>query len=145
MKLWHTRSYPSSTSHRLLAIHIGSLLLLLAGLAMNTPAIATPNVIDTKTIQYLLEYVRESNLTFVRNFSDHTSADAASHIQKKYRHFQDKIKTPEEFIELCASKSLMTGRTYRVIDEQGHELQTRDWLMHALTAYRNEQSQTSAK
>ena len=145
MEQRHTRCYPMSVSARLFALRIGRLVLLLAGLAMGTQATATPNESNSGTIRYLLEYVRESNLTFRRNFSSHTSEEAASHIQEKYQHFQDEIESPEDFIDLCASKSLMTGRYYLIIDEQGHELRTRDWLMKALTGYRNEQSQTTTK
>jgi len=140
MEQRHARCYPMSASVRLFA-----LVLLLTGLAVGKPATATPNANDSRTIQYLLEYVRESNLTFRRNFSSHTSEEAASHIQEKYQHFQDEIESPEDFIALCASKSLMTGRYYLIIDEQGRELRTRDWLMKALTSYRNGQGRTSAK
>jgi len=136
----HTRRYPMSASARLFA-----LVLLLASLAIGTPAIATPDANDARTIQYLLGYVRQSNLTFRRNFSSHTSEEAASHIQEKYHHFRDEIASPEDFIDMCASKSLMTGRYYLIIDEQGHETRTRDWLMKALNNYRNERNPTSTK
>ncbi len=138
MEQRHARCYPLSASARLFF-----LVLLLAGLAMGTPAVATPNADDARTIQYLLGYVRESNLTFKRNFSSHTSEEAASHIQEKYQHFRDEIESPEDFIDLCASKSLMTGRYYLIIDEQGQELRTRDWLMKELINFRDEQSRTS--
>ena len=38
------------------------------------------------------------------------ACEAAEHINKKYRHFRDDIDTPEKFIELCATGSLMTGK-----------------------------------
>lgn len=118
-------------------------MLLLAGLVASAPAAAAPQANTGETIHYLIEYIRDSNVTFVRNFSDHTSAEAAEHVEKKYRHFEDKIDTPEEFIELCASKSLITGSAYSIIDERGKRLPSREWLMNALNAYRNGDGQTS--
>jgi len=136
----HTHCNRMYTSAR-----IFTLVLLLTSLTVGKPATVTPNASDARTIQYLLEYVRESSLTFRRNFSSHTSKEAASHIQEKYRHFQDEIESPEDFIDLCASKSLMTGRYYLIIDEQGHEIRTRDCLMKTLTSYRHGQSRTLTK
>lgn len=113
--------------------------LLLAGIASSTTAFASPGANDAATIEYLINYVRQSDMLFVRNFSKHKPDSAASHIQKKYDHFLDEIDSPEEFIELCATKSLMTGRDYNVVDPEGNKVKTRDWLLSALKAYRTHQ------
>ena len=88
------------------------------------------------TIQYLLNHVVESQLTFIRNSSRYTSVEAAEHMNKKYQHFKDEIQTADDFIRLCATKSLMSGRPYLVIDEHGQEIHTSDWLRAALADYR---------
>ncbi len=111
-------------------------LLLLAGLALSTPVHAAPNASDKLTIEFLIDYVGDSEMLFVRNFGKHNAKGAASHIRKKYKHFLDEIDSPEMFIELCASKSLLTGREYHVIDPQGNTFKTRDWLLGALNGYR---------
>lgn len=90
-----------------------------------------------KTIQYLLEYVAGSDLTFIRNSGQYSAREASEHMQKKYAHFRDEIKTPEEFIELCATRSLLSGKPYRVINKQGETLQTGEWLTTGLNQYRN--------
>jgi len=93
------------------------------------------------TIQYLITYVRESGVTFERNFGNHDSVEAASHIERKYQHFKDEIDTPEKFIELSATASLVTGKKYRVITEQGNEIPAGEWLNAELDRYRRQQAQ----
>ena len=88
------------------------------------------------TIQYLITYVRDSGVKFERNFGSHNSFEAASHIEKKYQHFRDEIDTPEKFIELSATASLVTGKKYMVITEQGEEIPAGEWLNNELKRYR---------
>ena len=88
------------------------------------------------TIQYLITYVRDSGVKFERNFGSHNSFEAASHIEKKYQHFKDEIDTPEKFIELSATASLVTGKKYMVITEQGEEIPAGEWLNNELKRYR---------
>ncbi len=113
------------------------------GLTISTAVYATPNGEDTETIEYLIDYVSQSDMIFVRNFSKHKPNSAAKHIRKKYDYFLDDISSPEEFIELCASKSLVTGSEYNVVDPVGNKIRSRDWLMGALKNYRTAQKQAS--
>jgi hypothetical protein len=92
------------------------------------------------TIQHLISYVRKSDVTFQRNLTRHGAIEAAAHIEKKYEYFRDKIETPEEFIELCATASLMTGKPYLIIDRQGNEMPAGAWLNAELVRYRVQNS-----
>jgi hypothetical protein len=96
--------------------------------------------LDT-TIQHLITYVRESDVTFERNISRHDSVEAAAHIEKKYQHFRDEIDTPEQFIERCATASLVTGKQYLIIDSQGDEIPAGEWLNTELARYRLQNAQ----
>jgi hypothetical protein len=91
--------------------------------------------LDT-TVNYLISYVRESDVTFERNATRYSGAEAAQHLDSKYRHFRDDIDTPEKFIELCATGSLMTGKPYFIITAQGEQLPSSDWLHTVLAHYR---------
>ena len=93
----------------------------------------------SETIQYLLAFVKNSECRFFRNDKEHTTGEAASHMQRKYEHFKDKIKTPEDFIRLTATKSLMTGKLYYVRLKDGKKLTSEAWLLQALEAYRQKQ------
>jgi len=89
------------------------------------------------TVQHLLDYVARSNLVFIRNSDQYTAKEASEHMKSKYDHFRDKIKTPEEFIKLCATRSLLSGKPYLVISEHGETVRTSEWLSAELEAYRN--------
>ncbi len=88
------------------------------------------------TIQYLLNYVGKSNVVFIRNDSEHTAKEAVEHIKKKYNHFKDKIKTPEDFIRLSATKSMFSGNLYKIKTKGGKIIPCRQWLLSALRTYR---------
>jgi len=89
-----------------------------------------------QTINYLLDYVVKSDATFIRNGQTHTPQEAVSHIKAKYEHFKNEIKTPEDFIRLAASKSLLTGKPYLVRTPDGRETHLDVWLTDALKEYR---------
>jgi hypothetical protein len=89
-----------------------------------------------ETIDYLLEYVRNSDVTFIRNNKEHTPEEAAGHIMRKYRHYRKKIKTPEDFIRLSATKSTMSGKQYSIRTTDGVTMTSAEWLTRALEEYR---------
>ncbi|MEP7015189.1 MAG: DUF5329 family protein [Verrucomicrobiota bacterium] len=89
-----------------------------------------------ETINYLIDYVAKSDATFIRNGDTHTPAEGAAHIKAKYDHFKSSIKTPEDFIRLCATKSLLSGQPYLVRPRDGKEMRLADWLTAALKAHR---------
>jgi len=106
-------------------------LLLLSGAGRGEPA----DRVD-ETIQYLIGYVSGSGLTYIRNGNEYTPDEAAEHMSSKYQHFRNDIETPEEFIELCATRSLLTGKPYLVVDGQGKQRRTSEVLRGELAAYR---------
>ncbi|MBT8364461.1 MAG: DUF5329 domain-containing protein [Deltaproteobacteria bacterium] len=92
-------------------------------------------------INYMLAFVENSDCTFIRNDKAHTAKEAVAHMQRKYDHFKDEIKTPEDFIRLAASKSLMSGRPYMVRTKDGKLMKSETWLLEALKDYRTRQRQ----
>jgi len=89
-----------------------------------------------KTISYLLEYVAKSDCTFIRNGTPYKGKQASDHIRRKYQYFKKEIKTPEDFIQLVATKSLQTGQPYMVKTKEGEELRCDEWIKRALEEYR---------
>lgn len=86
-------------------------------------------------IAYLIGDVAGSRLTFIRNGERHSSEEAANHIRKKYEYFKYRIESPEDFIRLCAAKSLISGKPYLVVTHQG-EVPVEKWLGQLLAARR---------
>jgi hypothetical protein len=99
------------------------------------PASSQPSDQDEQAIQHLMAYVSGSDMRFVRNAREYTPPEAAAHMEKKYRHFRAGIETADDFIELCATQSLLSGKPYLVIDRQGQERHTSDWLRAELAAW----------
>ena len=98
----------------------------------------TPQTAAPVTIDYLIDYVAKSDATFIRNGQTHTPAEAVNHIKAKYEHFKSEIKTPEDFIRLSASKSLLTGQPYLVRTKDGKEMHLGAWLTEALKEHRGQ-------
>src|SRR3569833_2007263 len=67
------------------------LLLALAGAAHADPL--------QDEIAHLIDFVRHSSCTFIRNGTDYDGGEAADHVQAKYDYYKDEIKTVEDFIE----------------------------------------------
>ena len=109
--------------------------LALAMLLTAGPVSSQPSGQVEQTIRHLISYVSGADLVFVRNASEYTPTEAAGHMEKKYRHFRDDIETAEDFIELCATQSLLSGKPYLVIDREGRERRTSDWLRAELAAW----------
>jgi hypothetical protein len=103
------------------------------------PSIASAAADDmlVGTINHLLAYVEESNCVFIRNGKEHTSKEAAKHLKTKYDYFTFNIKTPEEFIDTAASKSILGGQPYRVRCADHSPIPSAEWLTQELTKYRN--------
>ena len=89
-----------------------------------------------QTVDYLLKYVATSHTIFIRNGAEHTPAEAVEHIKAKYEHFKKEIKTPEDFIRLVATRSLLTGQPYLVRAPGGKARPLDEWLSEALAAHR---------
>ena len=104
--------------------------------SFSTQTFATESL--EQTIDYLIDYVGKSSATFIRNGSSYTPAEGVAHIKAKYEHFKKEIKTPEDFIRLSASKSLLTGQPYLVRTKDGKETRLEEWLTQALKQRRAE-------
>jgi hypothetical protein len=110
---------------------------LLCLLSLGIPARSAPEGEDLQgTIDYLVEFVRTSDVVFIRNNDEHTPEEAASHMLKKYRYAKRKVKTPEDFIKCCATKSTVSGKPYTVRLADGRTIESSQWLLAALEEYR---------
>ena len=116
----------------------------LAALTCATGAAAetTPQSESTAAIEYLLASVAGSELQFVRNGKAHSGPEAVKHMRRKYEHFADRIHSPEEFIELAATKSILSGKAYTVRSEAG-EIPTAEWLHTLLAEFRDARDSNS--
>jgi len=90
------------------------------------------------TIRYLLDFVSKSDCAFIRNGESHTGVEASAHFKSKYEHFKNEIKTPEDFIQMAATKSMVTGKPYLVKTADGTVISCAEWLDKVLADYRKQ-------
>ena len=108
-------------------------------LFMSLPLLSQQN--DQETIQKLINEVRDSQAIFIRNNEEHSSQEAAEHLEGKWRRaksflwFKTRAKefTPEQFITHIASKSSFSGESYQIKFKNGKTILTETWLNQKLS------------
>jgi hypothetical protein len=87
-----------------------------------------------------LHRIETANATFIRNGQAHTPQQAVVRVRAKYEHFKSQIKTPEDFIRLAATKSLLTGQRYLIGPRQGSEMPHSGWLRNELRQHQKDEA-----
>lgn len=87
-------------------------------------------------IQHLLVYIKTTPCQYERNGLKYKGSEAVVHVQRKYDYFKDKIKTAEDFVRLCATKSELTGQTYQVQCPNEAKQTSAVWLLTELKKFR---------
>jgi hypothetical protein len=102
---------------------------LLACLALANVAHAATPPAEARKIEALIAAVAaQRDAVFIRNGSEHTAAQAAAHLRLKWTNAGGRIRTAEDFIRYCASKSSLTGRKYRIRFADGREVDAGDFF-----------------
>ena len=114
--------------------------LILAFMLWEGNLFADPDAKAKIEIEHLFEFIKKSDVIFIRNGKEYPVEDAAKHIQKKMDHFIDKIKTTEDFIDKSASKSELSGDVYQVKFKDSTKMETSKWLLSELKSYREKQT-----
>jgi hypothetical protein len=94
----------------------------------NQTASADGAVSEHDKIDQLIDHIGAlQHATFIRNGEEHTPAEAAEHLRRKWKAAGDEITTVDEFIDKIASKSSTTGEPYRIRFDRG-ESDASEWL-----------------
>ena len=90
-------------------------------------------------IDGLLVRLVASGCEFNRNGSWYTAAEAKSHLSQKLKYFEDKglVQSSEQFIEMAASSSSMSGKPYLVRCGNNDPVQSGQWLRSELKDLRS--------
>jgi hypothetical protein len=86
----------------------------------------------------LLSKLEASGCQFYRNGDWHTSAEAKVHLVRKLDYLENKgtLKSAEQFIELAATKSSVTGQAYQVKCASSAAVPSATWLTQQLQSLR---------
>jgi hypothetical protein len=103
----------------------------MAAAAPLTPAARTE-------IDALMTKLETSGCEFNRNGSWYSGADAKPHLLRKLKYLEDRgaVQTAEQFIELAASSSSMSGQAYLVRCSNAAPVTSATWLLSQLQAMR---------
>lgn len=115
--------------------------LLLAASLWVTPLHADPVPAQARAeIGSLLSKLAASGCRFKRNGSWHSAAEARTHLQRKFDYLAEKsmVNSAEQFIELAATRSSMSGRAYSVQCGDEAAVPSGMWLASQLRAMRTQ-------
>ncbi|TPV96567.1 MAG: hypothetical protein B7733_04025 [Myxococcales bacterium FL481] len=87
-------------------------------------------------IQALIQALRTSGATVIRNGSAHSSEKGAAHLERKLRYAGKRIQSAEQFIVHIATRSSTSGKPYFVREEDGSEAFASDWFFARLAELR---------
>jgi hypothetical protein len=88
---------------------------------------------EAARIRELIDHVRSlEGAVFIRNGQEHTPAEAAEHLQRKWDAGGDQITTADQFIEQLASQSSTSGEPYVIRFADGKETPSGPYLREQL-------------
>ncbi|TAN69080.1 MAG: hypothetical protein EPN17_07830 [Methylobacter sp.] len=100
---------------------------------------ATPTAEPVRAeIEALLAKLQASGCQFNRNGSWYTGAEAKDHLLRKLEYIEDKgtVQSTEQFVELAASKSGLSGKPYQVKCGSESPVESQLWLSKQLSVLR---------
>ena len=83
---------------------------------------------DARIDALLKQVASLEGATFIRNGSEHSAKEAADHLRKKLGRAGERVKTAEDFIAGCATKSSITGKPYKIRFSDGSEEESGAYL-----------------
>ena len=97
------------------------------------PAREPPRLSEAEKIERLIAAVaQQTDAVFVRNGREHSSAEAAEHLRRKWKAAGDRVTTAEAFIEQIASRSSLSGTAYSIQFSDGREMTSAEFLRNEL-------------
>jgi hypothetical protein len=89
-------------------------------------------------VNVLLGFVGDSGCEFYRNGTWYYSKTAQTHLRDKYNYLaaRKQINTTEDFIEMAATKSNLSGQLYTVRCNGGTTMESKQWLRDELVRIR---------
>jgi hypothetical protein len=87
-------------------------------------------------IDHLLNFVANTSCQYDRNGTIHDGPEARDQINIKFVYHKKKFKTTEDFIKFSATKSMMSGKKYKIRCPDSEAVFASDWLLDELKTFR---------
>jgi hypothetical protein len=112
--------------------------LVLASVFVVAATAAPLSPVARSEIDSLMSRLEASGCEFSRNGKWHAGAEAKSHLLRKLQYLEERgaVQSAEQFIELAASSSSMSGQPYLVKCNNGAPVPSGAWLRTQLQALR---------
>ncbi|OPY83521.1 MAG: hypothetical protein A4E65_00488 [Syntrophorhabdus sp. PtaU1.Bin153] len=84
-------------------------------------------------IRYLIDSIEAlEGAKFIRNGREYDAQAASSHLRLKLKAAGARVRTAEDFIKFCASKSSITGKPYFIRFGEGSTIKSEVFFRHKL-------------
>ncbi len=91
---------------------------------------------ERKKIEFLISLVENlKEAIFIRNGTEYDGKQAAEHLRRKLQIAGGKIQTADDFIRLCASKSLISDKPYLIRSSEGKTINAEQYFYQKLKEY----------
>jgi Family of unknown function (DUF5329) len=108
----------------------------LAVLALFSGAVNAQETIEKRKIEFLISAVENlKGAKFVRNGSEHNGKEASEHLRMKLKNAGDRIRTADDFIRFCASRSSVSGKPYTIRSFDGKTITSEEYFREKLKEY----------
>lgn len=91
---------------------------------------------EAAKIQYLIASVEAlEGAKFIRNGKEYDARSASNHLRLKLNNAGDRVRTAEDFIKFCGSKSSITGKPYLISFTDGTAVKAEVFFRKKLMAF----------
>ena len=91
---------------------------------------------EAEKIQYLIRSVETLvGAKFLRNGDEYDGKSAADHLRLKLKAAGNRVKTADDFIKLCGSRSSLSGEAYRIRFADGTAMESEVFLRRKLKSF----------
>ena len=111
------------------------LLLLLLGLTLPS-SLSAREPREERRIEHLLHAIGSlPGAVFIRNGSEYDAPAAEKHLRQKLSYAGERLKTAEQFIEYCATRSSVSGQPYKIRLADGRTVESAAFLRARLAEF----------
>jgi hypothetical protein len=124
------------TEESMKCIGVTSFVVLAVVLALFSGVVNAQDNIEKKKIEFLISSVENlKGAKFIRNGTEHDGKEAAEHLRMKLQNDVGQVKTADDFIRLCASKSYISGKPYLIRSSDGKTIKSEQYFREKLKEY----------
>ena len=108
----------------------------LALFSLTTGTLYAQDPVEAAKIRYLIASVETlEGAQFLRNGQAYDAKAAADHLRLKLKAAGDRVKTADDFIRLCGSRSSLSGEKYRIRFVDRTTVDAEVYFRNMLTAF----------